>query len=206
MDNFFVQIQSIKSQIDNMKLQISNIEIENNMMNNQLQGEQLINLGIQMLNTGLFSINAGKCKIMTIPLIYHEQLENISKQINNIINEIIQQKQMIQQQCFMMQNQMINQINMNNLQMQDSKPKMNICFVGDVNCNFVCDYGTKIKDVLDKFSNRVGKPKNKCRFLLDGKILDNNDERKIEKLPLLPNPTQTIITVYELGLGLLIEK
>ena len=39
MDNFFVQIQSIKSQIDNMKLQISNIEIENNMMNNQLQGE-----------------------------------------------------------------------------------------------------------------------------------------------------------------------
>ena len=97
MDNFFVQIQSIKSQIDNMKLQISNIEIENNMMNNQLQGEQLINLGIQMLNTGLFSINAGKCKIMGIPLIYHEQLENISKQINNIINEIIQQKQMIQQ-------------------------------------------------------------------------------------------------------------
>ena len=42
MDNFFVQIQSIKSQIDNMKLQISNIKIENNMMNNQLQGEQLI--------------------------------------------------------------------------------------------------------------------------------------------------------------------
>ena len=126
MDNFFVQIQSIKSQIDNMKLLISNIEIQNNMMNNQLQGEQLINLGIQMLNTGLFSINAGKCKIMGIPLIYHEQLENISKQINNIINEIIQQKQMIQQQCFMMQNQMINQINMNNLQMQDSKRKMNI--------------------------------------------------------------------------------
>ena len=84
-----------------------------------------------MLNTGLFSINTGKCNIMTIPLIYHEQLENISKQINNIINEIIQQKQMIQQQCFVMQNQMINQINMNNLQMQDSKPKMNICFVGD---------------------------------------------------------------------------
>ena len=201
MDNFFVQIQSIKSQIDNMKLQISNIEIENNMMNNQLQGEQLINLGIQMLNTGLFSINAGKCKIMTSPLIYHEQLENISKQINNIINEIIQQKQMIQQQCFMMQNQMINQININNLQMPDSKPKLNITFVGvgGVKCNFVCDYDTKIKDVLDKFSNRVGKPKDKYRFLFKEKILDNNDERKIEKLPLLPNQTQAIITVSELG-------
>ena len=152
-----------------------------------------------MFNTRLFSINTGKCKIMTIPLIYHEQLENISKQINNIINEIIQQKQMIQQQCFMMQNQMINQINLNNLQMQDSKPKMNISFVGGVNCNFVFDYDTKIKDVLDKFSNRVGKPKDKYRFLLNGKILDNNDEKKIEKLPLLPNQTQSIITVSELG-------
>ena len=200
MDNFFVQIQSIKSQIDNMKLQISNIEIENNMMNNQLQGEQLINLGIQMLNTGLFSINAGKCKIMTSPLIYHEQLENISKQINNIINEIIQQKQMIQQQCFMMQNQMINQINMNNLQMQDWKPKMNIFFIYRGHTyTFICDYDTKIKDVLDKFSNRVGKSKNKFRFLFNGKILDNNDERKIEKLPLLYNQTQITITVSELG-------
>ena len=199
MDNFFVQIQSIKSQIDNMKLQISNIEIENNMMNNQLQGEQLINLGIQMLNTGLFSINAGKCKIMTIPLIYHEQLENISKQINNIINEIIQQKQMIQQQCFMMQNQMINQINMNNLQMQDSKPKFNITFVGEVKCNFVCDYGTKIKDVLDKFSNRVGKPKDKYRFLFIGEKLDNNDERKIENFFLGCNSKHITINAIEIG-------
>ena len=162
MDNFFINIQSIKSHIDDMSQQITKIISQYNSF--QSQTDQLINLGIQMLNTGLFSINAGKCKIMTIPLIYHEQLENISKQINNIINEIIQQKQMIQQQCFMMQNQMINQINMNNLQMQDSKPKMNISFVGGVNCNFVCDYDTKIKDVLDKFSNRVGKPKDKYRF------------------------------------------
>ena len=59
------------------------------MIDNQLQGKQLI---ILVFNTGLFSINAGKCKIMIIPLIYHDQLENISKQINNIINEIIQRK------------------------------------------------------------------------------------------------------------------
>ena len=201
MDNFFVQIQSIKSQIDNMKLQISNIEIENNMMNNQLQGEQLINLGIQMLNTGLFSINAGKCKIMGIPLIYHEQLENISKQINNIINEIIQQKQMIQQQYFMMQNQMINQINMNNLQMQDSKPKMNIFFTyRGLTYTFICDYGTKIKDVLDKFSNRVGKPKDKYRFLFNGKILDKNDERKIENI--LAGVICELITITAIEFGI----
>ena len=185
MDNFFVQVQSIKSQIDNMKLQISNIEIQNNMMNNQLQGEQLINLGIQMLNTGLFSINAGKCKIMGIPLIYHEQLENISKQINNIINEIIQQKQMIQQQCFIIQNQMINQINMDNLQMEDSKPKLNIYFklihpYKYFNCVF--DYGTKVKDVLNRFSIEIGKPKDKYRFLFNARNLDYNDERKIENV------------------------
>ena len=113
MDNFFINIQSIKSHIDDTSQQITKIISQYNSF--QSQTDQLINLGIQMLNTGLFSINAGKCKIMTIPLIYHEQLENISKQINNIIYEIIQQKQMIQQQCFMMQNQMINQINMNNL-------------------------------------------------------------------------------------------
>ena len=97
-------------------------------------------------------------------------------------------------------NQMINQINMNNLQLQDSKPKMNICFVGDVNCNFVCDYGTKIKDVLDKFSNRVGKSKNKFRFLFDEKTLDNSDERKIVKLLIIKNQQQIIIRVFELGL------
>ena len=185
MDNFFVQVQSIKSQIDNMKLQISNIEIQNNMINNQLQGEQLINLGIQMLNTGLFSINSGKCKIMGTPLIYHEQLENISKQINNIINEIIQQKQMIQQQCFMMQNQMINQININNTQMEDSKPKLNINFklihaYKYFNCAF--DYGTKVKDVLNRFSIEIGKPKDKYRFLFNARDLDYNDERKIENV------------------------
>ena len=120
---------------------------------------------------------------MGIPLIYHEQLENISKQINNIINEIIQQKQMIQQQCFMMQNQMINQINMNNLQMQYSKRKMNIFFTYRGHTyNFICDYGTKIKDVLNRFSIEIGKPKDKYRFLFNARDLDYNDERKIENV------------------------
>ena len=46
--------------------------------------------------------------------------------------------------------------------MQDSKPKMNIIFTYRGHTyTFICDYGTKIKDVLDKFSNRVGKSKNK---------------------------------------------
>ena len=50
-----LQIQGIKSQVNNMKLQIENIEMQNNngfMMQNPI-GEQLLNLSIQMLNSGL---------------------------------------------------------------------------------------------------------------------------------------------------------
>ena len=77
---------------------------------------------------------------------------------------------------------------------------MNITFVGGVKCNIVCDYDTKIKDVLDKFSNRVGKPKDKYRFLFKGDKLDKNDERKIENILTNVNCEHIIITAIELGI------
>ena len=84
--------------------------------------------------------------------------------------------------------------------MQDSKPKMNIIFTyRGFTYIFICDYGTKIKDVLDKFSNRVGKRKNKYRFLFNARDLDYNDERKIENFSSNHNKYQIIITVSELG-------
>ena len=46
--------------------------------------------------------------------------------------------------------------------------------------NFVIDYGTKIKDVLDKFSMKIGVPKFNYSFLLNGEELKYDDERKIE--------------------------
>ena len=52
MDNFEIQLQSIKSQIDNMKLQIANIE-----MNFSFRGDQLLNLSIQMLNNRIQTFN-----------------------------------------------------------------------------------------------------------------------------------------------------
>ena len=52
MDNFDIQLQLIKSQIDNMKLQIANIE-----MNFSLRGDQLLNLSIQMLNNRIQTFN-----------------------------------------------------------------------------------------------------------------------------------------------------
>ena len=56
-----LQIQGIKTFIDNMKLQIENIEIQNNnamnpLMMNQI-GDQLLNLSIQMLNNGIQYFN-----------------------------------------------------------------------------------------------------------------------------------------------------
>ena len=48
--------------------------------------------------------------------------------------------------------------------------------------NIICNYGTKIKDVLDMFSNKIGKNKNQFRFTYKLENLDYNDERKIEDI------------------------
>ena len=184
MDNFNFQIQSIKSQIDNMKLQITNIEMQYNNMNMQFQGEQLINLGIQMLNTGLNSFNLGLGKAMTSLDGYFTQMKNISQQIINLINinENMLQPKMMQQQF--MQFPIMNQLNMQNPNEKFEQKKMNISLeVGDctgLKIRSIFDYGTKIKEVIENFSQRIGKSKYNYSFLFNGNTLDYNDERKIE--------------------------
>ena len=81
MDNFDIQLQSIKSQIDNMKLQIANIE-----MNFSLRGDQLLNLSIQMLNNRIQTFNLWKNETK-ITDNYYDQLKNISNKINSILDE-----------------------------------------------------------------------------------------------------------------------
>ena len=46
--------------------------------------------------------------------------------------------------------------------------------------NSFFNYGTKIKEVIENFSQRIGKSKYNYSFLFNGNILDYNDERKIE--------------------------
>ena len=181
MDNFNFQIQSIKSQIDNMKLQITNIEMQYNNMNMQFQGEQLINLGIQMLNTGLNSFNLGLGKAMTSLDGYFTQMKNISQQIINLINinENMLQPKMMQQQF--MQFPIMNQLNMQNPNEKFEQKKMNISLeLNSRKINSIFNYGTKIKEVIENFSQRIGKSKYNYSFLFNGNILDYNDERKIE--------------------------
>ena len=185
MDNFNFQIQSIKSQIDNMKLQITNIEMQYNNMNMQFQGEQLINLGIQMLNTGLNSFNLGLGKAMTSLDGYFTQMKNISQQIIILINinENMLQPKMMQQQF--MQFPIMNQLNMQNFNEKFEQKKMNISLEvkgggSSLMINSFFNYGTKIKEVIENFSQRIGKSKYNYIFLFNANMLDYNDERKIE--------------------------
>ena len=181
-----LQIQGIKSTIDNMKLQIENIEIQNNnpllqMMKNQV-GDQLLNLSIQMLNTGIqlfnYSINLAMDKNK-----FFMQLQIISEQINSKINSFNAEKinqQIIQQQ--MMQQPMIQQ-QMEHNQIGLGK-KINAIFLqlqfGKKKINFVVDEDITIKQLLDKYMERVYGYENKeIRFIVNATILERNNSSKL---------------------------
>ena len=188
MYNFNIQLQTIKSQIDNMKLQITNIEMQYNNINATFLGEQLMNIGIQMLNTGLNSFTLGKNISMSSLDNYYNQLKIISEQINNninIYNDSIQQMQQMLQQNKIMQERMMNQ-NDFNIQGGIKSKMMNLTFeTGGFYrklINIICYYGTKINDVLDMFSNKIGKNKNQFIFIFCTKRLDYDDDREVEQV------------------------
>ena len=171
-----------------MSLQITNIISQYNY--SQSQVDQLINLGIQMLNTGIYSFNLGKKQSISSLDYYYIQLKNISEQINNIIksNETSLQQNMMQEQV--MQDQIINQINIDNYVEFDqsifiSDEKKNITFelLDGNKINLILNNGIKIKDIFDEFEKRILKSKYNFNFILNGQILDYNDETIIDILP-----------------------
>ena len=103
-----LQIQGIKTHIDNIKLQIDNIEMQNNnalMIINPIS-DQLLNLSMQMLNTGLQTFNIGSNLSMNMNMNkYYDQLSEISERINDILisNQNIIQNMVIQPQQMMNQ-------------------------------------------------------------------------------------------------------
>ena len=188
MDNFFINIQSIKSHIDDMSQQITKIISQYNSF--QSQTDQLINLGIQMLNTGIYSFNLGKKQSISSLDYYYIQLKNISEQINNIIksNETSLQQNMMQEQV--MQDQIINQIDIDNYVEFDqsifiSDEKKNITFelLDGNKINLILNNWMKIRDIFDEFEKRILKSKYIFNFILNGHILDYNDETLIDILP-----------------------
>ena len=184
MNNFNIQYQTIKSQIDILKLQIANIEMQYNNMNVPFQGEQLLNLAIQMFNIGLNSFNLGKSLSMSSLDNYYIQLKNISEQLLNIINAYeISNQQM--QMMIMQQNPLIQAHNFNIQENYETK-KMNLIFEIQsgvrTKVNIACNHGTKIKDALEIFSNKIGINKNHFQFIINGQRIDYNDNRKIEQV------------------------
>ena len=183
MNNFNIQFQTIKSQIDILKLQIANIEMQYNNMNVPFQGEQLLNLGIQMFNIGLNSFNFGKSISISSLDNYYIQLKNISEQLLNIINAYeISNHQM--QMMIMQQNPLMQAHNFNIQEKYETK-KMNLLFQiansSGTKVNIVCNHGTKIKDAFEIFSNKIGLNKNHFQFIVNGQRIDYNDNRKIEQ-------------------------
>ena len=202
MDNFKFQVQSLKSQIDYIKLQLSNIE-------NQCSGsifcnpsEQLINVSIQILNTGIQAFNTGKNEGIVSDN-YYEQIKNISSLINTILKEYqsrnmqqqMMQQQMMQQQMMqqqMMQQQMMQQQMEQQIMLQqigenmnkEKLKKLNVIFQhpSGLKFNLAPYIGTKIKDLLDKFSVKMGAPKNNFIFVYNGEKLKHDDSRKIEEI------------------------
>ena len=197
-----MQLQLIKSQIENMRTVITNIEMQNNIMNASFQGEQLKDLGIQMFNTGLNTFNLGKSLSVSLFDNYIFQLKNISEQISFIINTYNTSNQqmqmmMMEQQNQFMQAQIMNQ-NINNIQENIEIKKMSIVFVikngHDPMISITYNFGTKIKDALEIFSNKIGKNKNQLNFRYNGRYINYNDERKVEEVFLSVVPK---INVFE---------
>ena len=182
-----LQIQGIKTFIDNMKLQIENIEMQNNNAMNPLImnkiGDQLLNLSIQMLSNGIQYFNNFKYLSMNINQ-YSEKLRLISQQINNILssqqmNQMKQQQMLAQQQ--MMQPQMMEPLQMH---LNDNMKKFN-CFFEDAigrKTNIVVDGEITVKELIDKYMNRVyGYEKNDLGFLAGPNTINRNSQTKIRE-------------------------
>ena len=144
-----VQIQIIKSQIDNLKFQIENIEIQNNQIKNGMMGmmgmmdttklgEQMVNLSIQTLNIGIQILYTGCTSFGMINFDkFRTQIKNISEQINSyaqihmgqnngmMMNDQMMTNLMMMPNPYMMNSPMMNMMNNPMMNMMNN-PMMNM--------------------------------------------------------------------------------
>ena len=193
MDTSF-QIQEIKSQIENMKLQIENIESLNNNMGNTI-GDQLLILSIQMFSTGIKTVNAGKNLTNNFDK-YLGQITKIPEQINNLINSYnlekqqqMQQQMMNKQMQFLQQQMLQQQMQQQMIEQQITQQELddwkivNIIFKDfrDRDTNFVIETEKTLKDLFDKYMNRVyGYNNSKIIFIVNGSKIERNSNIKIK--------------------------
>ena len=155
-----------------------------NLMNESLIGEQLFNLSIQLFNSGISSFNIGK-KLNIEYDDYNEKLKKIIEQINLLTEENNIQPLLMMPQPLILnsQNQMFN------YEYNNCKQKKNIIFddrSGEI-INIQAEFGTTITELLEQYFDRlysrnINNINYKIKFLYDGKILEKNDQRKIEEV------------------------
>ena len=153
---------------------------------------QILNIGIQAFNTGknegIVSDNyydqlKNISSLINTILAQQQMNPMMPQQMNPMMQQQMMQEQMMQQQ--MMQQQMMQQQMMQQQMMQQQmeqqimlqqmgenmnmeKPKkLNVIFFqhpSGLKFNLAPNIGTKIKDLLDKFSEKIGAPKNNFIF------------------------------------------
>ena len=165
-------------------------------------GDQLLILSIQMFNTGIKTVNAGKNLTNNFDK-YLGQITKIPEKINNLINSynlekqqqqmqqqmMNQQMQFLQQQMLQqqMQQQQMQQQQMQQQQMQqqqiDDWKIVNIVFKDSSlgATNLVIETEKTLKDLLDKYMNRVyGYNNSKIFFIVNASRIERNSNIKIK--------------------------
>ena len=204
MADINIQIQNTKIQLNNIQSQFTNIE--NQMQNIGILsiGSQIKCLALQILNTGIQMLYIG----MQIPCMnvneinFSEQIQDIKNQLqnfqlqqpnintfnNNFNNFPFNDQYMKMNNYNLCNNNFYNKFNpkeKENLQIK----KMNITFQSTRGNkrNIVCDYGTTINEVLEKFLKSIGKPefinKEGVKYICNTNGLSSlkfGDETKIE--------------------------
>ena len=149
-------------------------------MNNPIVG-QLINLSIQMMNTGIQTFNYGKNMMMVMNMnsmeYFYEELKKVSKQINLVINEYnnyknLQQNMILMQQNLMMHQQCEPEIKFVNLRFDHSSGKKSLISV---------KHGTTVKEALNLyFIKEFGNPVDKIIFNYNGSLINKNEPSFVE--------------------------
>ena len=170
-------IQSIKSQIDIIKLRIDSIEEsqnDNNVETNKI-GEQLVILSLQLIDAGIQSFNSGR---QSINLVYPEDLYISLAVFERQLKDIMNQPHFIMEQ--MQRRQMM-------LQYEEFEKTHNKTFifrrVDGYTCKIKQKKGTTVKDLLNTYINQIPEPPSSDReliFLFNATRIRTNDQRKIE--------------------------
>ena len=190
--NTNLQIQQIKFQLNEIKLQIESIEMQNNnqimMMNNI--GDQLLNLSMKIFNAGIQTFKTGKDLCFTSSIFFN-QLQNISDQINLLINShnleenqrvMMQQQMMMQQFPMMQQNPFIIPQNINPPVI--NKEKINAFFNSSWGkpINIVADTDLTMEKLFDQYMERAfGYEKKDIYFICNAIIIPRNEKKSIKE-------------------------